>query len=613
VRFDRLAPCCLLAALAGADALRAAEAPRQWLLSVSDVSVSEEGCTPHQAVFTVRLFKRVFDLPPQVVTVQYSTADGTATAGVDYQATSGTLTFNPPDHLLTVSVSITDALVPGPDKTFTLDLSSPTGAVIARPIGTATLHAPSVAKCASCGLSCDDADVCTLDSCDAATGCQNVNGSAGATPYCTLAGLGNTPAPDPNFDACNAAGEWLDSDGDGFSDAAEAQGYIDVDFNGVYEPAIDVPLPGADPRRADLYLHYDYVVASDHDHNPPPEAIQWMVDAFAAHGVALHVDPQHNAIDESTAKVVTLLADPPDYVPDPACAGPSAASMHQLRQAYFTSPRNLAYRYMVLSHWSTCDSVEDCLQCPADPECGGGQPPQFGAAGIAEVAGDDAIVSLGGFVDSGTPIPLEAWAGLAMHELGHNFGLFHGGSDCDNFKPNYLSVMNYAFYTTGIPVGAAPGDSFPKSCDTDADCPAPAHCSFADGPLHNTCFRIDYSGQQLPDLNEFSPDGSTGGLDETQGLNAPVRSTDVSYYSLDGVTNHWLPTNGTPIDWNQDGTLEAHVTKDINLDGAQTLLTGSNDWATDGSGHYTHLGFDFQCTDHFDNDITAAIQTRPDR
>ena len=37
-----------------------------------------------------------------------------------------------------------------------------------------------------------------------------------------------------------------------------------------------------------------------------------------------------------------------------------------------------------------------------------------------------------------------------MHELGHNLKLEHGGSNSDNCKPNYLSVMNYNLQA-GIP------------------------------------------------------------------------------------------------------------------------------------------------------------------
>src|SRR4030043_695202 len=32
-----------------------------------------------------------------------------------------------------------------------------------------------------------------------------------------------------------------------------------------------------------------------------------------------------------------------------------------------------------------------------------------------------------------------------MHELGHTLGLPHGGDVAVNYKPNYLSIMNYAF------------------------------------------------------------------------------------------------------------------------------------------------------------------------
>ncbi|MFN8602299.1 MAG: hypothetical protein U0842_17685 [Candidatus Binatia bacterium] len=38
-----------------------------------------------------------------------------------------------------------------------------------------------------------------------------------------------------------------------------------------------------------------------------------------------------------------------------------------------------------------------------------------------------------------------------MHELGHNLGLRHGGfEDSPEYKPNYLSVMNYSFQTEGL-------------------------------------------------------------------------------------------------------------------------------------------------------------------
>jgi hypothetical protein len=50
-----------------------------------------------------------------------------------------------------------------------------------------------------------------------------------------------------------------------------------------------------------------------------------------------------------------------------------------------------------------------------------------------------------------------------MHELGHALWRKHGGSDETNNKPNYLSVMNYAFEACSVPVIASA--SLPGGCD----------------------------------------------------------------------------------------------------------------------------------------------------
>ena len=39
--------------------------------------------------------------------------------------------------------------------------------------------------------------------------------------------------------------------------------------------------------------------------------------------------------------------------------------------------------------------------------------------------------------------------GTFAHELGHNLGLRHGGSEDINYKSNHLSIMNYFFRPTG--------------------------------------------------------------------------------------------------------------------------------------------------------------------
>ena len=61
------------------------------------------------------------------VTVQYATRDGTATAGLDYTATSGTLTFADGETSKTFSIPIIDDTLIEPNETVRLRLFSPTG------------------------------------------------------------------------------------------------------------------------------------------------------------------------------------------------------------------------------------------------------------------------------------------------------------------------------------------------------------------------------------------------------------------------------------------------------------------------------------------------------
>ena len=65
-----------------------------------------------------------------VVSVAWATADMTARAGTDYQASSGRVTFGPGETEATVRVAVRNDLVPEEDETFTVTLSSPTNAVL---------------------------------------------------------------------------------------------------------------------------------------------------------------------------------------------------------------------------------------------------------------------------------------------------------------------------------------------------------------------------------------------------------------------------------------------------------------------------------------------------
>ncbi len=80
---------------------------------------------------------------PHSVTVNYATADGSATAAgklADYTATSGTLTFAAGEQSKTVSVAVTGDSRPAPGETFYLYLASPSGATLAEIRGTGTIR-----------------------------------------------------------------------------------------------------------------------------------------------------------------------------------------------------------------------------------------------------------------------------------------------------------------------------------------------------------------------------------------------------------------------------------------------------------------------------------------
>jgi hypothetical protein len=64
------------------------------------------------------------------VTVRYATANGSATAGQDYTAASGTLTFTAGQTSKQVNVTVLGDRTIEADETLTLTLSAPTGAVL---------------------------------------------------------------------------------------------------------------------------------------------------------------------------------------------------------------------------------------------------------------------------------------------------------------------------------------------------------------------------------------------------------------------------------------------------------------------------------------------------
>ncbi|MFY0632048.1 MAG: gliding motility-associated C-terminal domain-containing protein, partial [Flavobacteriaceae bacterium] len=93
------------------------------LISVDDPIVSEGDSGTTTLTYTVTLDQS----SPGTITVGYATSDGTATAGSDYTAASGTVTFNPGDTSKTVDIMISGEQMVEVDETITFTLSSPTG------------------------------------------------------------------------------------------------------------------------------------------------------------------------------------------------------------------------------------------------------------------------------------------------------------------------------------------------------------------------------------------------------------------------------------------------------------------------------------------------------
>jgi hypothetical protein len=85
--------------------------------------------------FTISLSKK----SNATITVAFATQNGTATAGSDYVAKSGTITFNPGQKNKTVSIRIKGDVRVEPDETFRVVLSSPVNATPGKAIGIGTI------------------------------------------------------------------------------------------------------------------------------------------------------------------------------------------------------------------------------------------------------------------------------------------------------------------------------------------------------------------------------------------------------------------------------------------------------------------------------------------
>ncbi len=104
-------------------------------LSINDVTVTEGNAGTANATFTVTLSAA----SGQAVTVNYETANGTATQPDDYASSNGTLTFAPGETTKTITVAVKGDTLDEINEVFNVALASPTNATIADGTGVGTI------------------------------------------------------------------------------------------------------------------------------------------------------------------------------------------------------------------------------------------------------------------------------------------------------------------------------------------------------------------------------------------------------------------------------------------------------------------------------------------
>ena len=338
----------------------------------------------------------------------------------------------------------------------------------------------------------------------------------------------------------------IDTDGDGLLDRWEINGYQTIDG------FVDLPNMGANPKRKDIFVEVDWLAGQ----KPDPAAIAEVVRKFqeapitnvdGSTGISLHVDAGRDSTmdpltgttwgDYSRANQIPRRAgDGLDFMGSVNKAGEFVwDEFDTLKKAHFGRERSPIFRYCIFAKGP---SEADCT---FDKD---GKVLSSGSGMSRGIPSSDFFVSLGFWGANG---PLEQ-AGTFMHELGHTLGLRHGGLDHVGNKPNYFSIMNYLYQTTGLIYNGL--DGF-----------------------------IDYSRfGHIDDLDENH-------LDETKGITSST-GEDLDKYGLRWTVEIWKDkyevvsqNDVTTINWDCRNGLERDLAIDINQDKKLEVLTGNfNDW-----------------------------------
>lgn len=117
------------------ELVNSSSSPTLPTLSINDVSITEGDSGSKNATFTVNLSAA----STESISVDYGTGNDTATAGSDYTAESGTLTFAAGETSKTISVAVTGDTTVESDETFNVNLSNASNATIGDSQGVGTI------------------------------------------------------------------------------------------------------------------------------------------------------------------------------------------------------------------------------------------------------------------------------------------------------------------------------------------------------------------------------------------------------------------------------------------------------------------------------------------
>lgn len=301
--------------------------------------------------------------------------------------------------------------------------------------------------------------------------------------------------------------------GDGIADVWKLHG---AEFASQF---IDLPSMGATVGQKDIFVQIDWMDGSGAggvNQQIKPNAVKRWVDVYAANGYQLHVDQGANSIMNFATNASWGSLGKGQKVAYQANLGTATAQPDGTIKYDWTAYNNIkATTFTPTGRSSIFHHILAAHQLGA-----------LGNSGISQMPGVDLIISLGTFTD-GVGSEDEQLATL-MHEFGHNLGLDHGGFESVNYKPNYFSVMNYAFQFPGITKNGVTTFDYSHNIDTQLNesnglneasgvpsapgyntvhfCPAAGGAAAARITVANAAGRIDWNCDGNPDVNFVGAD-----------------------------------------------------------------------------------------------------------